>query len=156
MNTIILIAFCLGVSLLFSEMFRKFKYPRVMGQIIAGVILGIPIIKVLFTAENLGDVSFLSELGIVFLLFLVGLEINLRKLKKSSKDALLIAVFRIRIVEVVAGIPPLAPLLLCTPAYTDYVFHYQRLLCFEHRRCIAEYMHPLMQGLETEMREEKE
>lgn len=93
MNTIVLVAFCLGVSLLFSEIFRKFKYPRVMGQIIAGVILGIPVIKVLFTAENLGDIGFLSELGIVFLLFLVGLEVNLRKLKKSSRDALLIAVF---------------------------------------------------------------
>lgn len=93
MNTIVLVAFCLGISLLFSEIFRKFKYPRVMGQILAGIILGIPFIKLLFTAENIRDIGFLSELGIVFLLFLVGLEINLRRLKRASKDALLIAIF---------------------------------------------------------------
>jgi Kef-type K+ transport system membrane component KefB len=92
LNTIVLIAFCLGVSLLFSEIFRKAKYPRVIGQIIAGIILGFPFVKLLFTTQNISDIGFLSELGIVFLLLLVGLEINIPKLRRSSKDALLIAV----------------------------------------------------------------
>ena len=92
LNTIVLVAFTLGVSLFFSEIFRRLKYPRVIGQIIAGIVLGVPLIKLLFTPENLSDIGFLSELGIVFLLLLVGLEININKLKRSSKDALIIAI----------------------------------------------------------------
>ncbi len=92
MNLILLMAVCLGMSLIFSEVFFRLKIPKVLGQILAGIVLGIPFIKVIFTAENLSDISFLAELGVVFLLLLVGLEISLRKMRKTKKDSLIIAI----------------------------------------------------------------
>lgn len=92
MNLILLMAVCLGVSLIFSEVFFRLKIPKVIGQIIAGIVLGIPVIKAVFTAQNLSEVSFLAELGVVFLLLLVGLEISLTKLRKTGRDSLIIAI----------------------------------------------------------------
>lgn len=93
MNIIVLMAITLTISLILSEIFFRLKYPRVIGQILAGIVLGIPIIRSLFTTDNLLSIKFLAEIGIVFLLLLAGMEINLRKLEKASKDALLIAIF---------------------------------------------------------------
>jgi Kef-type K+ transport system membrane component KefB len=93
MNIVVVIAICLTISLIFSEIFFRLKYPRVIGQILAGVILGIPFIKALFSADNIADIQFLSQLGIIFLLLLAGLEISLKKLKQTSRDSVLIALF---------------------------------------------------------------
>ncbi len=76
----------------FNELFKRIDFPPVVGQILGGIILGIPVLKtLLFGPEFLSIINFLSILGIVFLLFLVGLEIDIKKIKESSKDAVLIA-----------------------------------------------------------------
>lgn len=84
---IIIAVFVLG------ELFRKVGLPSVVGQIIAGILFSIPIFKnILFNDESsLLIVGFLAELGIVFLLFLAGLEIDTEKIKEVSKDSILIA-----------------------------------------------------------------
>jgi Kef-type K+ transport system membrane component KefB len=102
METIIVIAIVLTISLIFSEIFFRMQYPRVIGQILAGIIIGVPFIKAFFSADNLADIEFLSELGIVFLLLLAGLEINIKKLRKTSRDSLYIA-FSSAIVPFVLG-----------------------------------------------------
>jgi len=92
-DMLITIAAILGVSFLFSELFYRIKYPRVIGQIIAGVILGMPLFSRFFGSHIEQDIYFLSELGIIFLLLLTGLEINLEKFKKAEKDSIMVAVF---------------------------------------------------------------
>jgi len=84
---ILIVAFALG------ELFRKAGWPPVVGQILAGMLLGISSVKgVLFTDESsFVIVDFLSVLGIVFLLFLAGLEIDIEKIKETSRDSILIS-----------------------------------------------------------------
>ena len=89
---VILIALVLAYAI--SEIFRHFGLPRVIGQILAGIVLGLPIIKNwLFTGNILSTLSFITNIGIILLFFFVGLEINLREFKRNFKESSLIAVF---------------------------------------------------------------
>jgi Kef-type K+ transport system membrane component KefB len=81
-------------TIILSELFRRLNLPTVVGQILGGLILGIPVIKsTLFQGSSLDTVSFLANIGIIFLLLLVGLEIDIDKIEASSRDASLIALF---------------------------------------------------------------
>ncbi len=57
---------------------RRFKQPLLLGYMLAGLLIG-PIGLRLVT--NYDNILLLSELGIAFLLFVVGLELDVRKLK---------------------------------------------------------------------------
>ncbi len=57
---------------------RLFKQPLIPAYVIAGIILG-PILSII---TNKSIIATLSEIGIAFLLFIVGLEINLKNLKE--------------------------------------------------------------------------
>lgn len=93
LDLLTIVAISLAVSFVLSEIFFRFKYPRVIGQILAGIILGIPLFKVIFTPQALSDIAFLADLGIIFLLLLIGMQLNLDKFKKAKKDAIIIAFF---------------------------------------------------------------
>ena len=81
-------------TIVLNETFRRLKLPSVVGQILGGLILGVPLIKhYLFQDGSLETIGFLADIGIIFLLILVGLEIDIDKIKASSKDAALIALF---------------------------------------------------------------
>src|SRR3546814_3548637 len=56
----------------------RFKQPAVVGYILAGVILG-P--SVLGLVRNRESVQFLAELGVLMLLFLVGMELSIKSFK---------------------------------------------------------------------------
>lgn len=62
----------------FAWFSRFFKQPLIPAYIIAGILLGPICFGVIHDAEVIKS---LSEMGIVFLLFMVGLEIDLKKLK---------------------------------------------------------------------------
>ncbi len=64
---------------------RRFKQPAVLGQIIAGVILGLGLLQKTPMIESLG------EIGVIFLMFIAGLETDVKELKDSSKSSSLIA-----------------------------------------------------------------
>lgn len=78
---------------------RKFKMPEVLGALIAGVILGPMVWNAVQYNENLEQ---LSNLGVILLMFLAGLETNLEEFRKAGKSALLIAVMGI-LVPLVLG-----------------------------------------------------
>ncbi|MFH1916268.1 MAG: cation:proton antiporter [Nanoarchaeota archaeon] len=92
MDTLTIVAISLSLSFILSEFFFRFKYPRVLGQLMAGLILGLPLIRVIFDPQVLDDISFLADLGIIFLLLLIGLELNLEKFKQATKNAIIIAI----------------------------------------------------------------
>jgi len=74
-------------------LFRRIGLPPVVGQILAGVILGIPFLKgFLFDdASSLTIIDFLAYLGIIFLLFLAGLEIDIKKIIQTSRESIMIS-----------------------------------------------------------------
>ena len=81
-------------TILLNELFRRFNLPVVVSQILCGLLLGIPQIKsIAFQGASLDTINFLAEIGIIFLLLLVGLEVDVENIKSSSMDAALIALF---------------------------------------------------------------
>ncbi|MEO6847343.1 MAG: cation:proton antiporter [Chthoniobacterales bacterium] len=75
-------------------LFRKFKQPVVLGYILAGVIVG-PYTPPSPLISDQGNINTLSEIGIIFLMFSLGLEFSLRKLKKVGATAFIAAAFEI-------------------------------------------------------------
>lgn len=72
----------------------RFKQPVVLGYILAGVIVGphtppFPLIK------DQETIATLSELGIIFLMFSLGLEFSLRKVKQVGSQAFVAALLEI-------------------------------------------------------------
>ncbi len=94
-DTLSIATIALAFSFVLSEVFFKLKYPRVIGQILAGILLGLPFLRVIFDHQSLLDIQFLSDLGIIFLLLITGMKINLEKFKKTEKATIIIAIFSI-------------------------------------------------------------
>src|SRR6185503_10362460 len=73
---------------LVTVIFHRFKQPVVLGYIVAGAIIGpntppFPLIK----SEE--TINTLAELGVILLMFSLGLEFSLRKLKRVGGTALI-------------------------------------------------------------------
>jgi len=66
----------------------KLKQPAVLGQIVAGLILGPSILNLVGSTEI---ISHLAEVGVILLMFIAGLETDLKDLKASGKSSSLIA-----------------------------------------------------------------
>jgi Kef-type K+ transport system membrane component KefB len=93
MEIFVLVPLILIVTFIMGLLFKRIGLPTVVGQILAGILLGIPLLKgFLFDTESsLVVVDFLAYLGIIFLLFLAGLEIDIEKIKETSHESLLIS-----------------------------------------------------------------
>lgn len=67
---------------------KKFKAPQVVGQILAGLLIGPSVLGLVQQSEF---ISMLAEIGVVLLMFSAGLETNLKELLKTGPVALTIA-----------------------------------------------------------------
>jgi Kef-type K+ transport system membrane component KefB len=91
------IAVVLAVCRLVGELFLRIHQPRVVGEMFAGIMLGPSLLgwvaphlsAYLFPASSLGFLNALSQVGVVIFMFLVGLGINPRELKKEGHAAVL-------------------------------------------------------------------
>ena len=91
------IAVVLAMCRLVGELFRKMHQPRVVGEMFAGIMLGPSLLgwmaphfsAYLFPVSSLGFLNALSQVGVVVFMFLVGLGINPRELKKQGHAAVL-------------------------------------------------------------------
>ena len=64
----------LFASLFFSELFKKFNMPWVIALLVAGMVIGPQGLDVLQISET---TKFFSEIGLIFVMFMAGLETNL-------------------------------------------------------------------------------
>ena len=74
-----------GSAKLLAEVFERLGQPGIVGEILAGILIGPSLLGWVAPNEIL---SFLAELGVVFLLFRVGLEINPADLMRVGRAAL--------------------------------------------------------------------
>lgn len=97
---------------IFNVIFEKLKQPGVIGEIIAGIILGPSLLGTLsgstitlfgstffhfsldLTSPEFKEVAFI---GVIFLLFIVGLETNTGDLKKTRKAGFFVGIFGVMI-----------------------------------------------------------
>ncbi len=78
---------------------KKIGQPAVIGEIAAGIILGPSLLgfyfpdffATLFPQQSLGNLQFLSQIGLILFMFVVGMELDLTVLKNRAQDALVIS-----------------------------------------------------------------
>ena len=79
------IALVTMAALLCGLLLIRLRQPAIVGYILAGVVLGPTGLKVISNTET---VQILAELGVIMLLFLIGMELSLRGFKSVYKKAL--------------------------------------------------------------------
>ncbi|MDV2447520.1 cation/H(+) antiporter [Elizabethkingia anophelis] len=87
------------VARLFGWICMKMKQPSVIGEMIAGIALGPSLLGLyfpefsafLFPKESLGNLQFLSQIGLIFFMYIVGMELDLSVLRKKAHDAVVIS-----------------------------------------------------------------
>lgn len=80
---------CLGLAKLLGSLSQRFGQPGVLGELLAGVVLGASVLGVIDTKES--ALHFLSELGVIILLFEIGLETDLKQLLKVGATSFVVA-----------------------------------------------------------------
>ena len=87
------------VARIFGWIFRKIGQPSVIGEIIAGIVLGPSLFglyfpdlsQALFPADSLGNLQLLSQIGLILFMFVVGMELDLKALKNKANEAVVIS-----------------------------------------------------------------
>ena len=95
LQIIVIIAF----ARLFGFLFKKIGQPAVIGEIVAGIILGPSIIGsffpqitlFLFPEASLGSLNFLSQIGLILFMFVIGMELDLKAIGKQAYGAVVIS-----------------------------------------------------------------
>lgn len=78
---------------------KKIGQPTVIGEIAAGILLGPSFVGMyfpgfsvaLFPVQSLGNLQFLSQIGLILFMFMVGMELDLKTFKNKAFDAFIIS-----------------------------------------------------------------
>lgn len=87
------------VARMFGWAFKKIGQPAVIGEIIAGIVLGPSLFGMyfpdfsatLFPAGSFDNLKILSQFGLIMFMFVVGMELDLKVLRTKAKDAVVIS-----------------------------------------------------------------
>ena len=87
------------VARIFSFLFRKIGQPTVIGEILAGIFLGPSFVgwyfpefsSFLFPLRSIPNLQFLSQVGLILFMFIVGMELDLKVLRKKASEAVIIS-----------------------------------------------------------------
>ncbi|CAM0954951.1 unnamed protein product [Alopecurus aequalis] len=112
-------AIIVATTRLLVVLLKPFRQPRVIAEILAGVILGPSLMgqvgtwaDTVFPLRSLLTLETVAHLGLLYFLFLVGLEMDVNVIKRSGKKAVIIAV---------AGMA----LPFCIGTATSFIFRHQ-------------------------------
>lgn len=95
LQIIVIIAF----ARLFGFIFTKIGQPAVIGEIVAGLVLGPSVIglffpeinQFLFPPASLSTLQFISQIGLILFMFIIGMELDLKAISKQAYDAVIIS-----------------------------------------------------------------
>lgn len=87
------------VARIFGWICLKIGQPTVIGEMVAGIVLGPSLLGMyfpeisatLFPKESLGNLQFLSQIGLILFMFIVGMELDLKVMKNRAHEALVIS-----------------------------------------------------------------
>jgi len=88
------LALILGSAAIVTLLFKRLKQPVVLGYIIAGVLVG-PYFKLFPSIVEIESIRIWADIGVIFLLFGLGLEFSFKKLIKVGGVALITAITEI-------------------------------------------------------------
>ncbi|MCF0057216.1 cation:proton antiporter [Dyadobacter sp. CY356] len=87
------------VARAFGYVCKKIKQPTVIGEIAAGIFLGPSFIGMyfpdfsgfLFPVKSLPNLQFLSQIGLILFMFVIGMELDLKVLKNKAQEAIVVS-----------------------------------------------------------------
>ncbi len=87
------------VSKIFGAIFSKLGQPSVVGEMAAGIFLGPSLIgfilpefsNFLFPPASLINLQFLSQIGLTFFMFIIGMDLDIEKLRNKAQSAIVIS-----------------------------------------------------------------
>jgi Kef-type K+ transport system membrane component KefB len=87
------------VARLFGWICTKIGQPTVVGEVIAGIVLGPSLIgmyfpafsAILFPVKSFDNLKILSQIGLIIFMYVVGMELDLKTLKNQARDAIVIS-----------------------------------------------------------------
>lgn len=89
MQTLLEITIILIASLMATLLANRLAIPAVVGQLCVGILIGPSLLNLVHEGHVM---HFLSEIGVILLMFLAGLEANLELLRKYFKPSLVVAI----------------------------------------------------------------
>lgn len=89
----------IAIARFLGLLFSRLGQPSVIGEILAGILLGPSLLghyfpeisSFLFPIESLDHLQFLSQIGLILFMFVIGMELDISVLKSKAKDALFIS-----------------------------------------------------------------
>jgi Kef-type K+ transport system membrane component KefB len=86
-------------SKLLGSLVRRIGQPMVIGEVIAGILLGPSVLgyffpevsHVIFQPGSLPNLNFLSQLGLILFMFIIGLELDIQLLKHKAHTAVVVS-----------------------------------------------------------------
>lgn len=83
----------------FGFLFKKIGQPAVIGEIVAGIVLGPSLLgfffpdisHFVFPANSLNNLQFLSQIGLILFMFVIGMEVDISVIRKQAYDAVIIS-----------------------------------------------------------------
>ncbi len=87
-------------ALVIVFVFQRLKVPSVIGLIVTGIVLGQSGLKII---EDISLISTLAELGVVLLLFAIGLEFSVEELRRLSRIVMVGGVFQVLLTAAIVG-----------------------------------------------------
>lgn len=108
----------------FSSLVERLGQPSVLGELVIGVIIGNLVLLGIHLFEPLkhnSTIAFLAELGVVILLFQIGLESNIKQMKSVGLRAFLVAIIGV-VAPFVLGTYLIGPWLLPGLSSNAYLF----------------------------------
>lgn len=87
------------VARIFGQLFRRIGQPSVIGEIVAGIVLGPSLMgyyfpefsAFLFPVSSLPNLEVMSQIGLILFMFVVGMELDLKLLKNQAQEAVVIS-----------------------------------------------------------------
>ncbi|MBQ3920964.1 MAG: cation:proton antiporter, partial [Firmicutes bacterium] len=73
---------------------KKLKQPLIIGYILAGFLVG-PVVRFIPTLGDAENIETLAEIGVIFMMFSLGLEFDLHKMAKAGLSAIISAVVQV-------------------------------------------------------------
>ena len=80
----------LFATLIGGQFSARLKLPAVVGELLAGIIIGPAVFNLVHPS---GIIKVLSDIGVIFLMFLAGLDSDIKTLKKLLRPSVLVAAF---------------------------------------------------------------
>jgi Kef-type K+ transport system membrane component KefB len=89
----------LVVARLFGTLFTRIGQPMVIGEIVAGIVLGPSILgtlmpefsSFLFPPQSLQNIQVLSQIGLILFMFVIGMDLDITIIRKKASDAIVIS-----------------------------------------------------------------